>query len=41
MASKLEELIETDPELFEDFSLDDFTDAVRETDTTDPTIPSK
>lgn len=39
MASKLEELNETEPDLFEDFPLDDFTEALRETDTTDPTIP--
>ncbi len=37
MASKLAELNETQPELFEEFPLDDFTDALREADTTDPT----
>lgn len=37
MATKLEELSETEPELFEDFPLDDFTDALRESDTTKPT----
>jgi len=38
MASKLEELNETEPELFEDFPLNDVTDALDETETTAPTI---
>lgn len=33
MATKLDELNETEPELFEGFPLDEFTDALRETDT--------
>ncbi|QDT07984.1 hypothetical protein K227x_64140 [Rubripirellula lacrimiformis] len=37
MATKIEELSETEPELFDDFPLDDFTDALRESDTTNPT----
>ncbi len=39
LATKLEELSETEPELFEDFPLDDFTDALRESDKPDATTP--
>lgn len=39
MADKIEELSETDPELFEDFPLDEFSDAMREIDATDSTGP--
>lgn len=37
MADKLEELNETEPELFEGFPLDEYTDALRESDTTNRT----
>jgi hypothetical protein len=39
MATKLEELSKTKPEMFEDFPLHDFIDALRESDTANPTNP--
>ncbi|MEM9368011.1 MAG: hypothetical protein AAGD07_18620, partial [Planctomycetota bacterium] len=39
MAIKLEELNETEPELFEDFPFGDFVDALREDGSEDPTTP--
>ena len=39
MATKLEELMETKPELFDNFPLEEFTEALRDADSTDAATP--
>lgn len=41
MATKLDELRKIEPELFEDFPVEEFTDALRESDTTNRATPAK
>lgn len=40
LATKLEELNESDPELFNDFPLEDFTEGLRNTDTPEVELPN-